>query len=150
MLAVFWVVILVNAAIAVDAPPPGVPTAELKALLPGTTWTMSVDDGKGGLRRYTASVSDGVYEGRPVYRVSGGSNAFIYDKATFNMIARLSGERTVFSMQFREQVDKTRQGTDGTGSASLRKSGLRAHRGSFCFMLSTVRSRLSYFRIGVN
>lgn len=69
-------------------PPPG--TAELEFPPVGTRWVSRTVDNEGASSTATWTVlEDGVYEGRPIHRVTDTRDIRLYDKATGNWVATL-------------------------------------------------------------
>jgi hypothetical protein len=64
---------------------------------PGTRYVIEHRDQAGKTRRLPATVlEEGVFEGRPVYQVTGGPDTIVVDKATRNSIATLREGKVVW------------------------------------------------------
>lgn len=81
-------------------PPPGAVKADLGFPAPGTKWVARIVPQSGATVTITYTVlGEGTYEGKPVYRVSGGIDTLVYDKATGNTVAilRMGKEASAYS-----------------------------------------------------
>ena len=69
-------------------PPPGTVRVEVEIPPTGTKWVSRTVDHTGATSTRTYTVlEEASYEGKPVYRVSDGTDILIYDKATRNWVA---------------------------------------------------------------
>ena len=80
-------------------PPAGGVRAEMGFPAPDTKWVARFANQTGSSATITYTVlGEGTYEGKSVYRVSGGFDTQVYDKATGNMVAilRMGKEANAF------------------------------------------------------
>jgi hypothetical protein len=72
------------------APPPGAIQADVAFPSPGTKWVTRTTDQSGAVTTITlTALEDGTYDGKPVYRLSVGTDIRVFDKATRNFVATL-------------------------------------------------------------
>jgi hypothetical protein len=70
------------------APPPGGVQADVAFPSPGTRWVTRTTDQSGVVSTLTlTALEEGAYEGKPVYRLSDGTEIRIFDRATRNFVA---------------------------------------------------------------
>jgi len=97
-LAALGLLVFVLACATVAEPPTGAFKADLEFPPPGTKWVYRTVDHTGTTTTATYTViEEGIYEGKPAFRVSDGVNLLIYDKVTRNWVATLREGKERFS-----------------------------------------------------